>query len=201
MSPCCLRNNSVRHCGWVNIIGIAHCDGHGDKGLKVKMIRKVHVNNNDCWWVNMIKVTTWWCHQMETFSTLLALCAGNSLVTVEFPLQRPVKQSFDVLFYLFLNKQLSKNRESDGLRCHRAHYDVRIMSVLSQLLYCCYAPLAILYRNSWQNYCMPDSAIACPLSWVAHWLLPSCAALFYATLCQVYNVILVRKCEGPCLLP
>ena len=21
---------------------------------------------------------TWWCHQMETFSALLALCAGNS---------------------------------------------------------------------------------------------------------------------------
>ena len=27
------------------------------------------------WWV------AWWCHQMETFSALLALCAGNSPVT------------------------------------------------------------------------------------------------------------------------
>ena len=39
---------------------------------------------------------TWWCHQMETFSALLALCAGNSPVTGEFPSQRPVTLSFDV---------------------------------------------------------------------------------------------------------
>ena len=28
---------------------------------------------------------TWWRHQMETFPAWLALCAGNSLVTGEFP--------------------------------------------------------------------------------------------------------------------
>ena len=38
----------------------------------------------------------WWRHQMETFSALLALCAGNSSVTGEFPPQRPVTQSFGV---------------------------------------------------------------------------------------------------------
>ena len=45
---------------------------------------------------------------METFSTLLALYAGNSPVTVEFPAQRPVTWSFDVFFDLRLNEQLSK---------------------------------------------------------------------------------------------
>ena len=45
---------------------------------------------------------------METFSALLAICAGNSLVTGEFPTQRPVTQSFDVFFDLRLNKRLSK---------------------------------------------------------------------------------------------
>ena len=35
---------------------------------------------------------------METFSALLALCAGNSPVTGEFPSQRPVTRSFDVFF-------------------------------------------------------------------------------------------------------
>ena len=49
-----------------------------------------------------------WCHQMETFSASLALCVGNSPVTVEFPTQRPVMWSFDVFFDLCLNKQLSK---------------------------------------------------------------------------------------------
>ena len=50
----------------------------------------------------------WWRHQMEKFSTLLALCAGNSPVTGEFPTQRPVTRSFDASFDLRLNKRLSK---------------------------------------------------------------------------------------------
>ena len=51
---------------------------------------------------------TWWCHQMETFSAWLAICAGNSPVTGEFPAQRPVTRNFDVFFDLLLNKRLSK---------------------------------------------------------------------------------------------
>ena len=50
----------------------------------------------------------WWRHQMETFSALLAICAGNSPVPGEFPAQRPVTRSFDVFFDLRLNKRLSK---------------------------------------------------------------------------------------------
>ena len=53
-------------------------------------------------------VISWWRHQMETFSALLALCAGNSPVTGEFPSQRPVTRSFHVFFDLPLNKRLSK---------------------------------------------------------------------------------------------
>ena len=49
-----------------------------------------------------------WRHQMETFSALLALCAGNSPVTGEFPSQRPVTRSIDVFLDLRLDKQLSK---------------------------------------------------------------------------------------------
>ena len=41
-------------------------------------------------------------------SALLALCAGNSPVTGEFPSQRPVTRSFDVFFDLRLNKSLRK---------------------------------------------------------------------------------------------
>ena len=45
---------------------------------------------------------------METFSALLAICAGNSPVPGEFPAQRPVTRSFDVFFDLRLNKWFSK---------------------------------------------------------------------------------------------
>ena len=62
----------------------------------------------------------WWRHQMETFSVLLAICAGNSPVTIEFPAQRPVMQSFDVFFDLRLNKRLSK--QSWGWRFEMLSY-------------------------------------------------------------------------------
>ena len=51
---------------------------------------------------------TWWRHQMEPFSALLAICAENSPVPGDFPAQRPVTRSFDVFFHLRLNKRLSK---------------------------------------------------------------------------------------------
>ena len=49
-------------------------------------------------------IRPWWRHQMETFSALIALCAGPG----EFPTQRPVTRSFVVFFDLRLNKRLSK---------------------------------------------------------------------------------------------
>ena len=57
------------------------------------------------WFIN---ICPWWRHQIETFSVLLALCAGNSPVTGEFSAQRPVMRNFDVFFDLRLNKRLSK---------------------------------------------------------------------------------------------
>ena len=71
---------------------------------------------NGSWWPTgapvciypMNDVLSWWRHQMETFYMLLALCVGNSLVTGEFPSQRPVTWSFDFFFDLCLNKWLSK---------------------------------------------------------------------------------------------
>ena len=47
---------------------------------------------------------SWWRHQIETFSALLARCAGNSPV----PAQRPVTRGFNVFFDLRLNRGLSK---------------------------------------------------------------------------------------------
>ena len=60
-----------------------------------------------CTFVSHIEAK-WWRHQMETFSALLAICAGYSPVPGEFPAQRPVTRTFDVFFDLRLNKWLSK---------------------------------------------------------------------------------------------
>ena len=50
----------------------------------------------------------WWRHRMETFSALLAICAGNSPVPGEFLTQRPMTRNFNVYFDLRPNKRLSK---------------------------------------------------------------------------------------------
>ena len=50
----------------------------------------------------------WGRHQMERFSTLLAICKGNSPVTGDFPPQRPMTRNFDVFFDLRLNNRFSK---------------------------------------------------------------------------------------------
>ena len=70
-------------------------------------------------------LSSWWRNQMELFSALLALCAGNSPVTGEFPAQKPVTRSFDIFFHLCLNKRLSK--QSWGWWRHRADYNVIVM--------------------------------------------------------------------------
>ena len=69
---------------------------------------KTICTTNICLFSGIFCAYPWWHHQMETYSSLLALCAGNSPVTGEFPSQRLVTQSFDVFFDLRLNKWLSK---------------------------------------------------------------------------------------------
>ena len=59
------------------------------------------------WYLTSFATAKWWRHQMEKFSALLTICAGNSPVTGEFPTQRPVT-NFDVFFDLRQNKRLSK---------------------------------------------------------------------------------------------
>ena len=69
--------------------------------VKSKCFQIIHLGN----FIQLIGfILTWWRHQMETFSALLAICAGNSPVHGEFPVKRPVTQSFDVFFDLRLKK-------------------------------------------------------------------------------------------------
>ena len=66
---------------------------------------------------------------METFSALLAICAGNSPVSGEFPAQRPVTRSFS-LICVWINGWVNNAETGDDLRRHRAHYDVIVMMVI-----------------------------------------------------------------------
>ena len=64
---------------------------------------------------------------MEIFSALLALFVEISPVTGQFPVQRPVTQSFDVsLVCAWINGWVN-NHEAGDLKRHRAHYDVTVI--------------------------------------------------------------------------
>ena len=81
-------------CAWIN-------DWVNNRGASVLKRHRAHHDVT-------VKLYTWWSHQMDTFSALLAICAGNSPVPGDFPTQRLVTRSFDVYFDLRLNKRLCK---------------------------------------------------------------------------------------------
>ena len=72
---------------------------------------------------------TWWSHQMEAFSALLALYAGNSPVTDRFPTQSPVTRSIDVSLIFAWTNGWANNPDAGDLRSHRAHY-VTVMNCI-----------------------------------------------------------------------
>ena len=75
------------------------------------------------WWISCRSPR--WRHQMETFSALLALCAGNS------PVNSPHKGQWrGALKFSMVCARINgwvNNHEADDLRRHRAHYDVNVM--------------------------------------------------------------------------
>ena len=73
------------------------------------------------------KSLPWWRHQMETFSALLALCAGHwSMVNSPHKGQWRGAVMF-CLIYAWINGWVNTGEAGD-LRRHRAHYDVIVMT-------------------------------------------------------------------------
>ena len=85
-------------------------------------------------------LSAWWRHQMETFSALLAICAGNWPVTFEFPSQSQWPRA---LMFSLICAWI--NGEAGDFRRHRAHYDVTIMYMNWKLL------LPHLKKTSWHG--------------------------------------------------
>ena len=115
---------------------------------------------------------SWWCHQMETFSTLLAICAGNSLVTGEFPAQNQWRGALMFsLICAYMNGWVN-NGEAGDLRCHRAHYDVTAMCFL--LFFQCSELLSTKWMKSglsitWINKCH-WSILWNNMFWIMQWM-------------------------------
>ena len=71
----------------------------------------------------------WWRHQMETFSALLAFCAGNSPVPVNSPHKGQWRGALMFSLICARINDWVNNREAGDLRRHRGHYDVNVISL------------------------------------------------------------------------
>ena len=71
----------------------------------------------------------WWRHQMETFSALLALCAGNSPVPVNSPHKGQWRGALMFSLICALINDWVNNREAGDLRRYHGHYDVNVMQI------------------------------------------------------------------------
>ena len=125
----------------------------------------------------------WWRHQMEVFSALLAICAGNSPVPGEFPAQRPVTRSFHVFLDLRLNKPLIK--QSWGWRLEMLLHPLwrhcngyRLDTFCCAFLFYCIAALGesmwiftYIFRSVWlTQYCLSI------ITWLRGFLARNCSA-------------------------
>ena len=72
----------------------------------------------------------WWRHQMEKFSALLALCAGNSPVPVNSPHKGQWRGALMFILICARINDWVNNREAGDLRRLLDHYDVSVMSKL-----------------------------------------------------------------------
>ena len=70
---------------------------------------------------------SWWRHQMESFSALLALCAGNSPVPVNSPHKGQWRGALMFSLICAWINDWTNNREAGDSRRHHGHFDVNVM--------------------------------------------------------------------------
>ena len=97
-------------------------DSYGDimKGTKVLTL---YVPS---WLVNTYSIS-WWRHEMETFSALLAICAGIHRSTVNSPHKGQSRGALMFSLICALMDGWVNNRETGDLRRHRTQYDVTVI--------------------------------------------------------------------------
>ena len=88
---------------------------------KCSMLRKFRQSNISIFVVQGRGLSLWWRHQMETFSALLAICAGNSRAPVNSSHKGRWRGALMFsLICVWINDWVN-NREAGDLRRHRGH--------------------------------------------------------------------------------
>ena len=74
-----------------------------------------------------LSISSWWRHQMETFSALLAVCEGNHRSPVDPPHKGRWRGALMSSLICTWTNGWVNNREAGNLRRRRTHYDVTVM--------------------------------------------------------------------------
>ena len=110
-------------------------------------------------WLQLTKgLPSWWRHQMETFSALLALCA----VPVNSPHKGQWRRTLMLSLICVRINGWVNNREAGDLRCHRGHYDVIVMFIDAIFKFISSLKIVVLWFNTnvasdWLVDLMPDN--------------------------------------------
>ena len=83
---------------------------------------------------------TWWRHEMETFSGVIAICEGIYQPQVNSPHEGQWRGAWMFPLICAWTNGWANNRDAGDLRCHRAHYDVTAMT--------CHQPFFV-FRAHW----------------------------------------------------
>ena len=107
-----------------------HAEAWNIKLLRMVSVTSISYAANACVVIVLCLVfgNTWWRHQMEPFSALLALCAGNSSVPVN---SSHKGQWRGALMFSLICARINdwvNNSEAGDLRRYRGHYDVNVMN-------------------------------------------------------------------------
>ena len=105
---------------------------------------------------------SWWRHQMETFSALLSLCAGNS--PVNSPQKASDAERWCVLWSAPEKNGWVNNDEAGDWRLHHAHYDVTVMVTALPLHESC-EPSSLIIKTVF-----PCKGFSCWLFRSSNWL-------------------------------
>ena len=93
----------------------------------------------------------WWCHQMETFSALMAIYRGIHRSPYNSPYKGQWRGALIFCLHdLRLNKRLNKQSSGWWLRRHRAHYEVTVMTCIHDSVGDTHI-LCIMTKTSWNG--------------------------------------------------
>ena len=147
------------------------CVNHNDESLITSFCTmpwalSILIENNQTktkHWFNTVicPISPWWRHQMEIFSALLAICAGQWRGALMF-----------TLICTRINGWVN-NREAGVLRRYRAHYDVIVRSLpyFVEVLYHSFSPITVGWHLLLTKHTLPITPLWTALHMKEYWFL------------------------------